>query len=517
MEIDRQQRSDAPASGARAHGGLAFGGIAPALRGGAMSMLPLLACSACMAPADGATSAHDEVAVGISLLTAQERRERAGQIRDAALVSGMTQGYLLAGIADAETSMSHCWSELTWACMGPASPDCGGGPVVAGAGDGPCEIEQGGLGMFQFDAGTYAQTLAREGERVLHIDGNVQAAVDFVVSMLIRSVYVDGVDDAAQAIEWSNGVRPGNERWDPWIRTVTHYYNGCTPSASCWGQRYGHYLENTSSVHDEMGPDFWTVARDYAADYVEQTFPLASQPFELQPDEQRAGHIELRNTGSASWTPGETFLGTSEPRDGESALAADDWVSPIRAATIDRVVAPGETGRFAFSVRAPSAPGDYPQFFNLVQEGVAWFGDQGGPPDDQLQVRVTVVPGAAPSDAGGTDAGGTSDAGSTSGDCTDDDPRCMPPRDAGGDDGSDDEPTGEQPDDDGGSDAGGDAGVADQDSDDGCSAAPGSRRGASGWLVLALYALAVRIRRRAVAARPTRAWRGLRRARGSWS
>ena len=502
MEIDRQQRSDAPASRPSARRWLA--------------LLPALASSACIAPADSAPSAHDEVAVGISLLTAQERRERAGQIRDAALASGMTQGYLLAGIADAETSMSHCWSELTWACMGPASPDCGGGPVVAGAGDGPCEIQQGGLGMFQFDAGTFAQTLAREGERVLYIDGNVQAAVDFVVSMLIRSVYVDGVDDADQAIEWSNGVRPDNERWDPWIRTVTHYYNGCTPSASCWSQRYGHYLENTSSVHDEMGPDFWTVARDYAAEYVEQSFPLASQPFELQPGEPHAGYIEMRNTGSASWAPGETFLGTSEPRDGESALAADDWVSPIRAATIDRVVAPGETGRFAFSVRAPSEPGDYPQFFNLVQENVAWFGDQGGPPDDQLQVRVTVVPGVAPTDAGGTDAGGADAAGMTD-DCAEDDARCMPARDAGDDDPSDDEPAAHQGDD-GGTDAGGDAGsVADRGSDDGCSAAPGPRRAPRWLLVLALCALALQIRRRAVAARPTRAWRDLRRARDSWS
>ncbi|MCA9614322.1 MAG: hypothetical protein KC586_16315, partial [Myxococcales bacterium] len=87
-----------------------------------------------------------------SLLTAAQRRVRAGEIRDAAAANGITQGWLLAGIADAETRMSHCWSELTWACQGPNSSDCGGGPVVAGAGDGPCSLRQGGLGMFQFDA-----------------------------------------------------------------------------------------------------------------------------------------------------------------------------------------------------------------------------------------------------------------------------------------------------------------------------------------------------------------------------
>ena len=66
-----------------------------------------------------------------SNLTAAQRRTRAAQIRDAAAANGITQGWLLAGIADAETNMSHCWSELTWACQGPDSADCGGGPVVA--------------------------------------------------------------------------------------------------------------------------------------------------------------------------------------------------------------------------------------------------------------------------------------------------------------------------------------------------------------------------------------------------
>ena len=113
----------------------------------------------------------------------------AGQIRDAACGAGMTQGWMLAGIADAETRMSHCWSELTWACQGPNSSDCGGGPTVAGAGDGPCSLRQGGIGMFQFDAGTFDDTLRREGDRILSIAGNTQAAVDFVAAMVQRSAY----------------------------------------------------------------------------------------------------------------------------------------------------------------------------------------------------------------------------------------------------------------------------------------------------------------------------------------
>lgn len=354
----------------------------------------LFACAAltlagCLGPAEEPVPESDVASKG-SMLSAAQRRTRAGQIRDAAAANGITEGWLLAGIADSETGMSQCWSELTWACQGPTSSDCGG-PVVAGAGDGACSLRQGGLGMFQFDAGTYDDTLAREGTRILSIAGNVAAAVDFVVNMVIRSSHISGVSTRDEAIAWMNGVRIGNAKWDPWISTVTHYYNGCAPSYSCWSSRYARYRDYTSNVYNEMGADFWSVTHDYAAAYASQSFPLASMPFELYPGQELAGYIEMRNTGTATWRPSETNLGTTEPRDVASPIAGPDWLSPSRAATIDRVVAPGETGRFNFTVRAPDALGDYPQFFNLVEEGVTWFSQQGGPPDNQLQVRVTVV------------------------------------------------------------------------------------------------------------------------------
>ncbi|MEZ4254373.1 MAG: hypothetical protein R3A78_01455 [Polyangiales bacterium] len=193
-----------------------------------------------------------------SNLSANERIARASLIRDSAATRGLYNGVLLAGIADAETGMSQCWSELTWACKGPASPSCGGGPVVAGAGDGPCSLEQGGLGMFQFDGGTFAQTLERDGEGILTIEGNAARAVEFVVAMVQRSVYItpkiEG-DDAALA--WLNEVRPWNSLWEPWIKTVTHYYNGCTPQASCWSDRFARYGKFGQDIYAEMGAEFW--------------------------------------------------------------------------------------------------------------------------------------------------------------------------------------------------------------------------------------------------------------------
>src|SRR6187431_525417 len=69
-------------------------------------------------------------------LTTAQRKARAEIIRDTAAAAGMTNAALLAGIGEVETNFAHCWSEATWACQGPASASCGGGPVIAGASDG---------------------------------------------------------------------------------------------------------------------------------------------------------------------------------------------------------------------------------------------------------------------------------------------------------------------------------------------------------------------------------------------
>ncbi|MFK7986324.1 MAG: peptidoglycan recognition family protein [Sandaracinaceae bacterium] len=148
---------------------------------------------------------------------------------------------------------------------------------------------------------------------------------------------------------------------------------------------------------------------NYGAQYVSQSFPLASQPFELSTGQEQSGYIELRNIGTETWRPSEVFLAPTEPRNTASPLAGPDWISASRAATVDRVVPTGEVGRFNFTIRAPNVPGVTSQYFGLIREGLAWFSDpgQGGPPDDQLQVLLTTVEGP-PRDAGPppmTDAG----------------------------------------------------------------------------------------------------------------
>ena len=181
------------------------------------------------------------------------------QIRDAASARGVRNAYLLAGIANTETNLAHCWSEATWACKGPGSPDCGGGPVIAGAADGPCSIRQGGLGMFQFDAGTFDDTLNRYGASVLTIDGQIGHAINYVTNMVKISAYTTNAETDAKARAWINNFDPNNAALrDQWIKTVLRYYNGCQPSWSCWSPRYQTYSDGYwRAINDPGGLGFW--------------------------------------------------------------------------------------------------------------------------------------------------------------------------------------------------------------------------------------------------------------------
>lgn len=158
----------------------------------------------------------------------------------------------------------------------------------------------------------------------------------------------------------------------------------------------------------------------YGAEFVAQSFPLASQPSPVvAPGQEYAGSITLRNTGNRDWD-GNTRLGTTEPRDFMSPLAANDWVNPMRPAQVSGTIAPGGTYEFSFSLRGPAEPGEYCQYFGVVQEGAAWFSDSLGPADNVIQLCL-IVDGSIPGqDAGpGVDAGGSTDAGMTDAGMTD--------------------------------------------------------------------------------------------------
>jgi lysozyme len=176
-------------------------------------------------------------------------------------------------------------------------------------------------------------------------------------------------------------------------------------------------------------PDSGTPSYYYAATYVSQSWPLASTPLAMTTCQTIAASITLKNTGTTAWDS-HTRLATTEPRDRTSVFADSTWISVDRPAQVTGTVAPGDTYEFKFDFHAPPTAGSYEEYFGMVEDGVAWFGDpgQGGPPDNDIEANIDVTSGGATctADPGvpeagadtGSDAGAppTKDAGMTASD-----------------------------------------------------------------------------------------------------
>jgi hypothetical protein len=261
------------------------------------AIIAMLPGCAPMDPADTDEDAEDRV----DSLSSAQKQPRYERIREAARANGIPlNGYLFAGIANDETGLAMCWSEATWACKGPASPDCGGGPIIAGSADGPCSAQQGGLGMFQFDAGTYTQTLDKYGNGVLTVDGQISSAVDYVVNMVKISDYTTNAETDEKALAWLNNFDVNDPTLrDQWIKTVVRYYNGCQQGWSCWSPRYQTYSEGLDLAIDEPGGlAFWAAGGSAPAPSVE-----GSQAF-VYPNQQHYVHDDTNNNVRHHWWDG---------------------------------------------------------------------------------------------------------------------------------------------------------------------------------------------------------------------
>jgi len=126
--------------------------------------------------------------------------------------------------------------------------------------------------------------------------------------------------------------------------------------------------------------------------------------------------IELRNVGARSWDD-STILGTTMPRDRESAFATSGWLNATRVVGVTEAAANGDVVTFEFDITAPLESGSYSEHFNLVQEGVAWFSDTdpgGGPNDDVIVLNVEVTPDESSNVSAGVGGAGSAGAGGAS-------------------------------------------------------------------------------------------------------
>jgi hypothetical protein len=93
--------------------------------------------------------------------------------------------------------------------------------------------------------------------------------------------------------------------------------------------------------------------------------------------------LTFRNTGTSTWTAANNYkLGT--PANADPFAAARQLLAPQDA------IAPGQQKTFSFSFTAPAAPGAYATHWQMVHEGVAWFGDEAS-----QQVTVNPAPSLA--------------------------------------------------------------------------------------------------------------------------
>jgi hypothetical protein len=132
---------------------------------------------------------------------------------------------IIAGIGAHETGLVQCWKDARYHCQGPYSAACGG-PVLAGSGDGACGKKQGGLGIFQFDAGTHDRTLATYGQDILTEEGNARAGVKLIIEKLKICPLGPRTRTDAETIEWLDGVRVDTPEYESYLDAMARCYNG---------------------------------------------------------------------------------------------------------------------------------------------------------------------------------------------------------------------------------------------------------------------------------------------------
>ena len=155
-------------------------------------------------------------------------------------------------------------------------------------------------------------------------------------------------------------------------------------------------------------------ARHCPAKELGATASAVDAPLELVSGEEAVVFLELENTGDVAWTAAKTRVGTQDPQDRESAFfKAENWLAPNRPSPPDMTIAPGATGRFSWAMVAPEVTETttFDETFQLVQEGVAWFGPK-------QTMSIVVHPRTGPTSPDGepdpTDSGGCATGGSGS-------------------------------------------------------------------------------------------------------
>ncbi len=228
---------------------------------------------------------------------------------------------------------------------------------------------------------------------------------------------------------WNDNV--GTDAYADHLLWLAAYVDGCPTPPSAWPDWNIWQWTSTGTIPGM--PQASAVDKNYFQGTEEELAALANGgsfaatldgvdlPATVLAGETFGVTVTYTNSGGETWD-GSTMLGTSVPRDRDSAFASATWISANRAAAVTGSVPPGATYAFELELVAPSAPGAYVENFALVQESVTWFADAGGPADDAVHLAIQVVEGgSASAGAGGSPGDGGASADGDDGDGDDGD------------------------------------------------------------------------------------------------
>jgi hypothetical protein len=136
-------------------------------------------------------------------------------------------------------------------------------------------------------------------------------------------------------------------------------------------------------------PYSWRYVSQKAYSDSAMTRPLTGVPT-VAPGAKLYAQLVAYNAGNQAWQQSNLHLGTSRPTDRTSIFYDASWLAPQRAASMQTgPVVPGNNATFNFTMQAPTTPGSYKEYFNLVADGITWLNDPG------LYYPINVVSGSS--------------------------------------------------------------------------------------------------------------------------
>lgn len=299
----------------------------------ALGILFGLGLAACAAPIDSGDETSDSLS---DALSDAQKKPVCDHIKAVSAARGVTNPVVFAGVPNHESGLVQCWKDATWACQGPHSNYCGG-PVIAGSGDGPCSQQQGGLGMYQLDAGTYAQTLASYGPDLVELDAQIDKGVSVIINKVWHCPNTPGFKSEADVVAWINSARPGTANYETFLSAMAYCYNGTPPGSSHFQAMRSNYRGGVQRLVDAFGAGYWSSAA--VAQPASEDFDAAFY-LDIYPDLEKAFGNDTAAAGQHWMTNGKKEGRMASPAfdsrfylasygDLKSAFGASNWVAAV--------------------------------------------------------------------------------------------------------------------------------------------------------------------------------------------